>query len=442
VLGGCDFKRGPDFQARAVAAVRDGRAVIVPLDFLPLSDDGALRRRCSENFIAARLPQPAQPLWKGEAYHHDRVRIAYLSADFRQHATAELIAGLIEAHDRARFEISAVSFGRDDNSALRARLVRAFDRFEDVRLKNDAEVAQWLKDSEIDIAIDLKGHTEESRPGILAHRPCPVQVGYLGYPGTIGAPWLDYILADARVLPFDRQPFYNERIVHLPHCYQVNDSSRTIGETPTRADAGLPGNSFVFCCFNAAWKITPVLFDVWMRLLAAVPGSVLWLLDDNATARCNLAATAEARGIDPARLIFAPRISSAAHLARHRLADLFLDTLPYNAHTTASDALWAGLPVLTCLGAQFDGRVAASLLEAVGLPELVTHNLVDYEALALALARDSARLSSFREKLAANRLTSPLYDTDRFRQSIEAAYLRMMERARQGRAPESFVVPG
>jgi len=442
VLGGCDFKHWPDFQAHAIAAVRDGRAVIVPLDFMPVCDDGALRRRCSENFIAARLPQPAQPIWTGEAYNHDRVRIAYLSADFRQHATAELIAGLIEAHDRSRFEVIAVSFGRDDNSILRARLVRAFDRFEDVRLKSDAEVAQWLKDGEIDIAVDLKGHTEESRPGILAHRPCPVQVGYLGYPGTIGAPWLDYILADARVLPFDQQAFYSERVVHLPNCYQVNDSSRAIGETPTRADAGLPRDGFVFCCFNAAWKITPVLFDVWMRLLAAVPGSVLWLLDDNATARRNLAAAAGACGIDPARLIFAPRLSSAAHLARHRLADVFLDTLPYNAHTTASDALWAGLPVVTCLGAQFDGRVAASLLDAVGLPELVTHDLADYEALALALARDSARLSSFREKLAANRLTSPLYDTDRFRQFIEAAYLRMMERARQGRAPEGFVVPG
>jgi len=431
VLGGCDFKRWPEFQARAVDAVRNGQAVIVPLDFMPVCDDGALRRHCSENFIAARLPQPAQPLWKGEAYHHDRVRIAYLSADFRQHATAELIAGLIETHDRSRFEVIAVSFGRDDNSVLRARLVRAFDRFEDVRLKSDADVAQWLKDSEIDIAIDLKGHTEESRPGILAHRPCPVQVGYLGYPGTIGAPWLDYILADARVLPFDQQPFYSERIVHLPHCYQVNDSSRAIGETPTRTAAGLPENGFVFCCFNAAWKITPVLFDVWMRLLAAVPGSVLWLLDDNATARRNLAAAADARGIDPARMVFAPRIPSAAHLARHRLADLFLDTLPYNAHTTASDALWAGLPLLTCLGAQFDGRVAASLLEAVGLPELVAYNLADYEALALALARDSARLLSLKVKLAANRLTSPLYDTDQFRQSIEAAYLRMVEHARQ-----------
>jgi predicted O-linked N-acetylglucosamine transferase (SPINDLY family) len=442
VLGGCDLQRWPGVQARVTEAVRDKAAVIVPLDFLPFGDDAALRRRCSETFVADRVPQPAGPLWTGRPRDHDRVRIAYLSADFRQHATAELIAGLIAAHDRTRFEVGAVSFGRDDGSALRARLAGSFDWFEDVRLKSDRDVALRLKDKEIDIAVDLKGHTQDSRPGILAHRPCPVQVNYLGYPGTIGAPWLDYILADARVLPFDRQAFYSEKIVHLPHCYQANDATRAIGETPSRAEAGLPAEGFVFCCFNAAWKITPTMFDAWMRVLPAVPDSVLWLLDDNQTARRNLAAAAAARGVDPARLVFAPRIASAAHLARHRLADLFLDTLLYNAHTTASDALWAGLPVLTCLGTQFDGRVAASLLETIGLPELVAHNMEDYEALALALARDPARLKALRTRLAENRRTSPLYDTDRFRRSLEAAFLRMMEISRAGQAPQSFAVPG
>jgi len=300
-----------------------------------------------------------------------------------------------------------------------------------------------LRNGEFDIAIDLKGHTEGARPGILAHRPCPVQAGYLGYPGTIAAPWLDYIIADALVLPFSDQAFYSEKIVHLPHCYQVNDSTRVIAtETPTRRAAGLPAEDFVFCCFNAAWKITPAVFDVWMRLLATVPGSVLWLLEDNAVMPGHLCAAAVARGIEPARLVFAPRLPSAEHLARHRLADLFLDTLPYNAHTTASDALWAGLPVLTSLGTQFDGRVAASLLQAVGLPELVTHNIADYEALALALAQDPTRLAGLRARLAANRLSSPLYDTDRFRTAIEAAYLHMMEISHARRAPESFTVSG
>jgi predicted O-linked N-acetylglucosamine transferase (SPINDLY family) len=391
-------------------------------------------------FVADRVPRLTTLLWTAKSYAHERIRIAYLSADFRQHATAELMAGLIEAHDRTRFEVGAVSWGQDDGSAMRARLVRAFDWFEDVRLKSDADVAQWLKDREIDIAIDLKGHTREARPGILAQRPCPVQVNYLGYPGTIGAPWLDYILADACVLPFDRQDCYSEKIVHLPHCYQVNDSSREIGETPTRAEAGLPGEGFVFCCFNAAWKISPAMFDVWMRLLSAVPAGVLWLLDDNATATRNLKTAAKAHGIDAARLVFAPRVPTATHLARHRLADLFLDTLPYNAHTTASDALWAGLPLLTCLGSQFDGRVAASLLETLGLPELVTHSLQEYEARALALARDPARLQILRAKLGDNRRTSPLFDTDRFCRGLENAYRRMMEILQAGQAPEGFTV--
>ena len=440
VEGGCDFARWPEFQALAIDTVREGRAVIPPLAFLPLSDDGELRRKCSENFVADRVPGPRQVLWTGERYHHDRIRVAYLSSDFRQHATADLIAGLIERHDRTRFEITAISFGHDDGSAMRARLLKAFDRFEDVRPYSDAEVARLLRQGEYDIAVDLKGHTEEARPGILAQRPCPVQVNYLGYPGTIGAPWLDYVIADAKVLPFDHQPFYSEKIVHLPRCYQVNDRARSIAETPTRGDAGLPQSGFVFCCFNAAWKITPVMFDVWMRLLLDVPGSLLWLLADNDPAQSNLRAAAMAKGVDPARLIFAPRIPSPAHLARQRLADLFLDTLPYNAHTTASDALWAGLPLLTCRGGQFDGRVAASLLETMELGELVTSDLDAYEATARALACDAVRLADLRHRLAENRLTGPLFDTDGFRRDIEAVYSRMVEISRAGRAPESFVL--
>jgi predicted O-linked N-acetylglucosamine transferase (SPINDLY family) len=442
VLGGCDLVRWRTLQPQLVEAVASRSAVIAPLTFLPFCDDGQLRRACSESFVADRVPAPGAPLWTGQHYDHARIRIAYLSADFHQHATGELIAGLIEQHDRARFEVAAISFSRDDGSALRTRLVKAFDRFEDVRGLDDVRVAQLLREWECDIAVDLKAHTEGARPAILAQRPCPVQVSYLGYPGTIGAPWLDYIIADPIVLPFCDQPFYSEKVVHLPHCYQPNDRARAIAaEIPTRAGAGLPDTGFVFCCFNAAWKIAPAIFDVWMRLLAAVPDGVLWLLEDNADMPGHLRQAARAHGVDPARLIFAPRAAPAAHLARHRLADLFLDTLPYNAHTTASDALWAGLPLLTCKGVQFDGRVAASLLQTIGLPELITDSLQDYETRALALARDPDRLTSLRTRLATNRLTSALYDIDRYRRSIEAAYLRMLEISRKRGPPESFTVP-
>lgn len=441
ILGACDLERWGDFQSRLINAVAKRSMVIPPLTFMPFCDDGNLRRACSEMFVADRVPQPIVPLWTGQHYNHDRIRIAYLSADFHQHATAELMAGLIEHHDRTRFEVAAISFSRDDASAMRTRLMKAFDRFEDVRFLDDAGVAQLLRSQEFDIAVDLKGHTEGARPAILAHRPCPVQVNYLGYPGTIGGTWLDYIIADATVLPFYDQPFYSEKIVHLPHCYQPNDQARTIAmQTPLRVQAGLPETGFVFCCFNAAWKISPLIFDVWMRLLAAVPGSILWLLQDNADMIGHLRRAAQARGVDPARLVFAPHAAPAAHLARYRLADLFLDTLPYNAHTTASDALWSGLPVLTCKGSQFDGRVATSLLQTIGLPELITESLQAYEVLAQQLASDRDLLTALRSRLAANRLSSPLFNIDRFRQAIEQAYLRMLDISRSGEAPQSFTV--
>ncbi len=442
VSGACDFERWDDMRWQVIEAVKYRTGVIAPLTFLPFCDDGALRHAASEVFAADHVPHDIAPLWTGERYVHDRIRIAYVSSDFHQHATAELIAGLIEAHDRGKFEVTAVSFGTDDGSPMRARIVRAFDHFVDVRRMGDAETARLLREREIDIAVDLKGHTEGSRSGILAHRPCPVQVSYLGYPGTIGAPWLDYIIGDAVVLPFGDQDFYSEKIIHLPHCYQPNDVRRAVAETvSSRAEAGLPENGFVFCCFNAAWKVTPAIFTVWMRLLQVVPDSVLWLLQDNASMPAHLRAAASAQGVDAGRLVFAPRAAPAQHLARHRLADLFLDTLPYCAHTTASDALWTGLPLLTCLGTQFDGRVAASLLWTVGLPELVTTSLADYEALAMALARDPKKLGDFRARLAANRLSSPLYDVERYARALEAAYLRMIEILSGGGQPQSFAVP-
>ena len=438
VLGGCDLERWPDTQQRLIEAVRQGRAVVPPLTFMPFCDDEALRRACSAAFVADRLPQKPAPLWTGEQYDHQPLRIAYLSADFHQHATAELIAGLIESHDRSRFHITAVSFSKDDDSEVRSRLVRAFDDFHDVRGVSDREAAEWLRANEFDIAVDLKGHTEGARPGILAHRPCPVQVNWLGYPGTVGADFLDYIIGDPIVLPFDRQPWYSERIVHLPRCYQCNDHRRIADEPVTRAEEGLPPTGFVFCCFNAAWKITPAIFDIWMRLLSAVEGSVLWLLDDNDTARRNLRQAAAKRGVDPDRLVFAARAQPAMHLARHRLADLFLDTLPYNAHTTASDALWTGLPLVTCTGRAFDGRVATSLLRDVELGELITVTLEDYETLALAVAQGPERLAAIRARLAENISSSPLFDIAGFCVGIETVYQRMVDRARAGQAPEGL----
>lgn len=411
---------------------RDG-VPAMPFEFVALCDDPAEQRRCAELHVARSLGARPAPLWRGERYRHDRIRLAYLSADFCEHATAYLMAGLFERHDRSRFETVALSYGPDDGSPMRRRLARAFERFVDARTLSDAAAAHVLRDLEIDVAIDLKGHTTDARPGILAHRPAPVQVSYLGFPCTTGADFIDYVLADRHVLPESEQAAWSEKVVYLPECYQANDAGRAIADrTPSRAEAGLPSQGFVFCSFNNNYKITPQVFDAWMRLLRQVPASVLWVLEDNTGARGNLQREAEARGVGPERLVFAPRVPHAEHLARHRLADLFLDTLPCNAHTGASDALWAGLPLLTCTGNTFAGRVAGSLLHAVGLPELVTHSLAEYEALALQLAANPGRLSALRARLAANRTTASLFDTDRFRRHLEAAYLRMLDLRRGG----------
>jgi predicted O-linked N-acetylglucosamine transferase (SPINDLY family) len=303
------------------------------------------------------------------------------------------------------------------------------------------EVAQELRRLEIDIAVDLNAHTRDCFIDIFAYRPAPVQVNFLGFPGTVGAGFMDYILADATVLPMAEQPHISERIVQLPDCYQPNDTRRLVaGAVPSRAEAGLPEKGFVFACFNHSWKITPPVFALWMRLLAQVPDSVLWLMETLPEAGANLRAEAARHGIAPGRLVFAPRLPLEQHLARHALADLFVDTLPYNAHTTASDALWAGLPVVTCAGQSFPSRVGASLLRSAGLPELITHSLAEYEALALALVRDPARLASLRQKLAAQRDTCALFDLERYRRGIEAAFVRMWETAGRGEAPQAFAV--
>jgi predicted O-linked N-acetylglucosamine transferase (SPINDLY family) len=419
----CDWTQAAALTPRLTSDVLANRSLIQPFVLMGYSEDAALLRRCAENYVHRTAPgQP--PLCDGRPYKHERIRLAYLSADFHQHPTSQLMIELFERHDRSRFEVTAIAFGPDDNSAMRHRLVAAFDRFEDVRDLSDLEVAKLLRSREIDIAVDLNGHTHEARPGIFSHRPAPVQVNYLVYPGTTGAAFMDYVLADRIVLPIDQQPFFSEKILHLPDCYQANDATRLVPPAPTREEAGLPDSGFVFCCFNNSWKIAAPLFDIWMRLLQQIPDSVLWLLESPAAD--NLRAEAKARGVDAGRLVFAPRLPPGQHLARHQLADLFLDTLPYNAHTTCSDALWAGLPVVTCYGKAFHGRVAASLLKAIDLPELVTTRPQDYEALALELAKNPALLKATREKLARNRTTTPLYDSERFRKGIEAAYAAMI----------------
>ena len=419
----CDWDGMAALMPRLKSDIEANRSLIQPFVMMGYSDDAALLRRCAENYVHRAAPvQP--PLSDNKAYGHDRIRLAYLSADFHTHPTAQLMVELFERHDRARFEVSGLAFGPDDNSPMRHRLANAFDHFEDVRRMSDLEIAQLLKAREIDIAVDLNGHTHDARPGIFSHHPAPVQVNYLVYPGTTGAAYMDKVIADRIVLPLDQQAFFCEKIIHLPDCYQANDATRPLPPPPLRADAGLPESGFVFCCFNNSWKITAPLFDIWMRLLQQVPGSVLWLMDS--PARGNLRAHATARGVDPSRLVFAPKLPPDQHLARHQLADLFLDTLPYNAHTTCSDALWAGLPVVTCYGKAFQGRVAASLLKAIDMQELVTTRLADYEAKALELAANPALLQATCEKLQRNRTTTPLYDSERFRKNIEAAYEAML----------------
>lgn len=438
----CDWSQYEPDLARLNSAVMQGKKAIEPFTLLAATESAAALLRCAQTHAAEVCPPSDKPLWRGRRYAHDKIRVAYLSADFHDHATAYLMAELFERHDHERFEVVALSFGPDSQGAMRQRLLGSFDRFIDVRTRSDREAASLLAEMEIDIAVDLKGFTMDGRPGILAQRPAPVQVNYLGFPGSMGVDYVDYILADRYVIPVGHEGFYSEKVVWLPDSYQANDAQRKIAKTtPTRTECGLPASGFVFCCFNNNYKITPDVFDVWMRLLAKLAGSVLWLLEDNAAVSRNLRSEAVRRGITPERLVFAPRLDLDKHLARHRLADLFLDTLPYNAHTTASDALWAGLPVLTCMGTTFPGRVAASLLNAVGLPELITESLADYEALALKLATRPALLSDIRARLSRNRSEYPLFNAKRFCSHIESAYTLMWERHQRGDPPASFAVP-
>jgi predicted O-linked N-acetylglucosamine transferase (SPINDLY family) len=432
----CDFSDLGECMEEVSSALRQNKRVCTPFQMLAIAGSPELQRRAAEIYVEAQPSSRAAQSVDRRNFDGGKIRLGYFSADFHDHATMHLMAGLFERHDRSKFELIAFSFGPDRSDEMRIRAVRAFDQFIDVRGRSDAEVATLSRTLGVDIAIDLKGFTQDNRAGIFASRAAPIQVNYLGYPGTMGAGYMDYIIADQVLIPAEEKRHYREKILFLPNSYQVNDRERFHAKaTPNRSAPGLPPSGFVFCCFNNNFKIMPTVFDCWMRILTQCPQSVLWILADNTMAANNLRKEAWARGITEDRLVFAPRVPLREHLTRLRSADLFLDTLPYNAHTTASEALWAGLPVLTCAGHAFSGRVAASVLNAAGLPELVTTSLKAYETLAIELASQPDRLAAIRQKLAANRLTSPLFDTEQFARRIEAAYSAMHERYRTGLPP-------
>lgn len=438
----CDWASIDDECARIISLIRSGMPSTQPFALLALPSLPADQLHCARLYVTRYAPEFEAMVRPGERYGHDQIRLAYLSPDFRVHAMSHLIVGMFECHDRSRFQVTGLSIGPNDHSELRQRVQASFQRFMDVGSWDDDRIAALIQSLEIDVLVDLAGFTTNSRPGIVARRPAPVQVSYLGFPGTMGAEYIDYFIADRIVVPDDHRRFYSEKVIHLPHSYMANDNKLGIAErVPTRTELGLPPDSFVFVCFNNSYKITPRVFDCWMRILARVKGSVLWLLESSAVVVRNLRSEAVARGVEPERLIFAKHVPPAAeHLARYRAADLFLDTLPYNAHTTASDALWAGLPVLTCLGDVFAGRVAASLLNAIELPEMITTTLDAYERSAIELATNPKQLAAVKQKLAGNRLTTPLFDTKRFTRHMESAITEMHRRHQDGLPPDHIVI--
>jgi protein O-GlcNAc transferase len=435
----CDWSNLDAERAQLAALAEGSGGASEPFEFLCLSSSAEAQLRCARAFADDRYPVRA--VWSGGQRAHHKVRIGYVSGEFREQATAFLMAGVYECHDRDRFEICAIATGPNDFSPMRARLEQAFDRFHDVSGETDRKIAELIRAEEIDILVNLNGYFGQERTAAFALRPAPIQVNYLGFPGTMGAPFMDYIVADEIVLPKDQQRHFAEKIAYLPYTYQPNDRKRAIAESaPTRKACGLPESGVVFCCFNNTHKLTPEFFDVWMRLLDRSPGSVLWLLETTPAVSQNLRREAARRGVATERIVFAPVIKLPDHLARLQLADLFLDTLPHNAHTTASDALWCRVPVVTCLGTTFAGRVAASLLHAIGLGDLVTRSLEEYEGLALRLANDPERLQDIRVRLATNRDMTPLFDTASYTRDLESAYLTMWERHLKGEPPASFAV--
>ncbi len=432
----CDWTSDASQLSALSDSIRTDGKVTAPFILTGLSSCEATQLEAARIFASSLYPArndlPTVPKYTG----HPKIRLGYFSADFRDHAMMHVMTDLFACHDRSRFELTAFSFGPDTGDDWRKRVMAAFDRFIDVRTMSDREVALLSRELEIDIAIDLMGYTLGCRPGLFSFRAAPVQASYLGYPGTMGTGYIDYTIADRFLIPAGHEQYYSEKIVYLPDTYQVNGRHHPASShNVTRAEQQLPETGFVFCCFNNNYKISPQIFDSWMRILQRVEGSVLWLYAENTDAMANLRIEAGNRNVAPERLVFARHVPLAEHLVRQRLADLFLDTLPYNGHATASLALWAGLPVLTCVGETFAGRVGASLLNAIGLPELITTTQVAYEDLAVELATQPDRLPALKARLNDNRLTTPLFDTARFTHHIEAAYAAMHARAQTGRDP-------
>jgi protein O-GlcNAc transferase len=433
----CDWKGIGKLVAEIDSDLNDGRLSAEPFGWQGVANSERSLQLCAELHSKKFYPANVRASARRPITNSDKIRIGYLSGEFREQATSFLLVGILEHHDNSRFEIYAFDNGWDDQSKLRARINGAVHSMINIRHVSDAMVAAAICENKIDILVNLNGYFGEPRTSVFALRPAPIQVNYLGFPGTLGANYMDYIIADQHVIPAGHKIFYTEKVVHLPNCYQANDTKKEIGTRVfNRAEFGLPEKHFVFCCFNKCYKIIPDTFDCWMQILKQVEGSVIWLLEDNAAAANNLRKEAAIRGVNSERLVFAKRMSLPDHLARHQLADLFLDTLPYNAHTTASDALWAGLPVLTHIGETFAGRVAASLLNAIRLPELITTTSDAYEQMAIDLATHPEKLAAIKSKLAENRLTTPLFDTKLFTKHIERAYASMYARYEAGLPPD------
>lgn len=430
----CDWAEFDTLCALQRRSAVDPDQRVSPFSLLSIPSTPEEQLRCAKNF-ARRYEHAASayPAFRFDRSARERLRIGYLSADLHDHVTAYVMAEMFELHDRRQFDVIAYSYGPDDRSPMRSRLVRAFDRFVEASRLSHRELAQAIHADGVDLLVDLKGYTQYARTEVTAMRPAPIQIAYMGYPGSLAAGFIDYLVADRFVIPPEQESHYGESLVFLPGTYYVNDRTRPIEEAPSRAALGLPAESFVFCCFNQTYKILPHMFSVWMKLLRALPQSVLWLLDTNPWAKENLRREASRRGVEAARLVFAPRVPAREHLARVGAADLFLDTLPYNAHTTATDALWAGVPVVTCPGDTFASRVAGSLLTALGIPELITGSLEEYEARALSLARDPEGLAVLRAKVAGNRSSTALFDTPSFTRNLETAYRAMWEDMLLGR---------
>lgn len=440
----CDWRDFEQHVDGILSGVDAGRMIDRPFSFLSVSGSAAHQHTIAKLYAAHLCPQKEPALWRGERYDHARIRVAYVSADYRDHVVMRLVTPVLEMHDRVRFFTVGVSLVRDDDSDILRRARRALDQFVNVSHLTDDAAARTIRDLEVDIAVDLTGYTDGCRPGIFARRPAPVSVNLFGFPGTMGAPFLDYLIGDDFVAPPSSRSFISERLVRLPDTFQVNGQrSNVLTEppTPTRAEAGLPENGVVLCAFNNSYKLNPQCFDIWARVMHAAPGSVLWLLGEGAGQQRRLRDAAAGRGVRADRMIFAKRIPYDQHLVRLRLADMFLDTLPFNAGATAGDVLWAGVPLLTCAGEAFASRMAGSVLKAVGMPELITYSPCEYEARAIELARDADQLAALRVRLGTNRRTHPLFDEKRYCNNLEAAYLAMWERSRRSEPPADINVP-